>query len=393
VTDRNGADFGLGIPAEMVADVFEWEALAFDVPDALRRVTVAHVGPVDGAAIARGVMAPLGWCWSLRGGKYGAFKPSDDDAQPAEDAELDGESIAGNLGRGSAIPNQSIRYRTALDAVDLQLRRDPLTGKYAAEKRIKSSDTGALYRNGDSVLTLDAPYVTGEGSVEDIRRHWAPIFKWLGRRHFLVSGLRVLQSVGLELWPGSRVRITHPWLVSQLGSYGVTSARGIVLSVSQNWAGGSTTIDLLVTQPPGQGERIAAPEASAYAYDPAGPAIYCDTDHRGIAGGHNDLTAFVRPSWASGTGDADVLVRQYARGQLVQTLTGTVSGVDLDAGRIDLDAALSGGTWLRDCDSIITVTGYATQSATWPALTFVPIADSAGQVDGAAANAVKWSDI
>ena len=86
-------------------------------------------------------------------------------------------------------------------------------------------------------------------------------------------------------------------------------------------------------------------------------------------------------------------MRQYARGQLVQTLTGTVSGVDLDAGRIDLDAALAGGTWLRDCDSIITVTGYATQSATWPALTFVPIADSAGQVDGAAANAVKWSDI
>ena len=135
-----------------------------------------------------------------------------------------------------------------------------------------------------------------------------------------------------------------------------------MLEVSQDWAGGSTTIDLLVTQPPGQGERIAAPEASAYAYDPAGPAI-CDTDHRGIAGGHS-LTAFVRPSWASGTATRTCWCA-HTRGQLVQTLTGTVSGVDLDAGRIDLDAALTGGTWLRDCDSIITVTGYATQSASW----------------------------
>jgi len=393
VTDRNGADFGLGIPAEMVADVFDWEALAFDVPAALRRVTVAHAGPVNGDAITRGIMAPLGWCWSLRGGKYGAFKPSDDDAQPAEDAELDGESIAGNLGRGSSIPNQNIRYRTALDAVDLKLRRDPLTGAYKFEERIKSADAGALYRAGDSVLTLDAPYVTGEGTVEDVRRHWAPIFKWLARRHFLVSGLRVLQSVGLNLWPGSRVRITHPWLVSQLGAYGVTSARGIVLSVSQDWAGGATTIDLLVTQPPGQGERIAAPEASAYAYVPGAPAIYCDTDFRGISGGHNDLTAFARPSWASGTGDADIIVRQYARGQLVQVLEGTVTAVDLEAGRLDLAAPVIGGDWLRDCDSIITVREFSTQGATWPALTFAPIADETGQVAGTADNAVKWSDI
>ena len=393
VTDRNGADFGLGIPAEMVADVFEWEALAFDVPTELRRCTIAHLGPVSGDAIARGIMAPLGWSWSLRNGKYGAFKPSDNDAEASEDAVLDEESIAGTLGRGSFLPQQNIRYRTALDAVELKFRRDPLTGEYRAEETIRSTDAGALYRTGASVMQLDAPYLTGEATVQAVRNHWNPIFKWLAKRHFYVSGLRVLQSTGLNLWPGSRVRITHPWLVSQLGAYGVTSARGIVISVAQNWAKGTTSIDLLVTQPPGQGERIAAPEASAYAYDAAGPAIYCDTDFRGIAGGHNDLTAFVKPDWASGTGDADIQVRQYARGKIVQTLTGTVTGVDPEAGRIDLDAPLTGGTWLRDCDSLITVTGFATQTATWPALTFVPIANPIGEVSGSLDNAVKWSDI
>ena len=126
-------------------------------------------------------MAP--WAGAGRCAAASMEHSSPDDDAGGGRRRLDGESMADNLGRLLCHPDRSIRYRTALDAVDLQLRRDPLTGKYAAEKRIKSSDAGALYRNGDSVLTLAAPYVTGEGSVEDIRRHWAPIFKWLGRRH------------------------------------------------------------------------------------------------------------------------------------------------------------------------------------------------------------------
>jgi hypothetical protein len=84
---------------------------------------------------------------------------------------------------------------------------------------------------------------------------------------------------------------------------------------------------------------------------------------------------------------------QYARGQLVQTLSATISGVDLDAGRLDLAGPVTGGTWLRDCDSLIVLKGYATQSATWPADTFAPIANESGEVNGSTANAVKWSDI
>jgi hypothetical protein len=393
LSDTKNADFGLGIPAEMVADVADWRALALDLPPELSAVTIAHIGPVPGDAVLAGIMRPLGWAWSLRGGKYGAFKPSDADANPADDATLSAETLVGSIGGGTSTPAQALRYRTALDAVELKFRRDPWTQEYVAEEVITSTDPGRLYRNGDSRLTIDAPYVTAAAKVENVRRHWSPIFKWLAKRHFLVTGLKVLQSVGVNLWPGSRVRITHPWLVSQLGTYGVTAARGIVVSVAQDWSNATTSIDLLVTQPPGQGERIAAPEASAWAYDAVGPSIYCDTDFRRIGAGHNDLAAFEQPSWAGGTGSPTVRILQYSRGQLVQTLSAEVSGVDLLAGRLDLAAAPTGGTWLRDCDSLIVLDGFATQGASWPAEAFAPIANEAGEVSGSTANAVKWSDI
>ena len=392
-TDTKSADFGLGIPAEMVADVSDWQALAYDLPPELAQVTIAHVGPVSADAVLAGIMRPLGWSWSLRGGKYSAFKPSDADTESADDATLSAENIVGSIGGGTSTPAQSLRYRTALDSISLKMRRDPWTGKHWQEETLTSTDAGRFYRAGDSVLTIDAPYLTGAAMLQTVKNHWSPIFKWLARRHFTVSGLKVMQSVGVNLWPGSRVRITHPWLVSQLGAYGVTAARGIVLAVSQDWKNATTSIDLLVTQPPGQGERIAAPEASAWAYDAGAPAIFCDTDFRRIGAGHNDLTAFEKPAWAGGTGAPDVTVLQYARGQLVQTLSATVSGVDLDAGRLDLSGPVSGGTWLRDCDSLIVLKGYASQSATWPADTFAPIANEAGEVNGSTANAVKWSDI
>lgn len=392
ITDRKAADFGLGIPAEMVAPVAEWEQLAFDLPAEMANVTVAEIGPVSGDDVLRGIMQPLGWSWSLRGGQYGAFKPSDADAAGAEDAVLDGESMAGSLGAGSGIPSQNIRYRTALDAIQLKLRRDPWRKTYKQETRIRSTDAGAFYRSGASVLTLEAPYLTGDAFDSDVRAHWSPIFKWLAKRHFLVRGLKVLQSVGANLWPGSRVRITHPWLVSQLGTYGVTNARGIVLAVQQDWPRAQTTIDLLVTQPPGQGERIAAPEANAWAFDSGTNKIYCAADFRQTGNDHHDVAAFERPSWASGTGGLDVLILQYARGQLVQTLTGTVQDVDAVADTITLDAAPVGGTWLRDCETFIVPKPFATQTATWPATTFNPIAAEDGTVNGVAANAVKWSD-
>jgi hypothetical protein len=392
-TDTKSADFGLGIPAEMVAEPSEWQALAYDLAPELAQVTIAQVGPVSADAVLMGIMRPLGWAWSLRGGKYGAFKPSDNDATSTEDATLSAETIVGSLGGGTSTPSQSLRYRTALDAVELKMRRDPWTGKHWQEETLRSTDAGRFYRSGDSVLTVDAPYLTSDATLQAVKNHWSPIFKWLARRHFMVTGLKVLQSVGVNLWPGSRVRITHPWLVSQLGEYGVTSARGIVTAVSQDWQSATTAIDLLVTQPPGQGERIAAPEASAWAYDAGAPAIFCDTDFRRIGAGHNDLAAFEQPAWAGGTGSPDVNIFQYARGQLVQTLSATVSGVDLEGGRLDLSGPVTGGTWLRDCDSLIVLKGYATQGATWPADTFAPIANEDGEVDGSTANAVKWSDI
>ena len=391
VVDNDGADFGLGIPSDLVQPRYRWEQQLGGLEDPLlAAVRVAHIGPVQAEDMIRGLTQPLGWCWSLDGGQYGVFCPWDTLSPSDATVTLTQEDMAGNPTRPQgSIPSQSIRYRSPIDGVKIQERVNPWTGEYRHEREIGSTDRGGRYRTGEAILQIGAPYHENPPWF----KRWRRGFDWWSRRHFEVRGLQVNRLKGQDLWPGTVVRITDPWLVSQLGVYGVTGGVGIVTSTTRNYARDQYTIDLLVQEPPRSGYRILAPEAKAYKYDSGTFTLTCEKDCQGVGGGHIDVAAFAKPSWAaSADAGADIQVCQYIRGHLYQTLTGTISSVDTAANTITLTGALSGGVYYRDMDTIILLRDFANQSAAWVKEVFAPITDENGAVNGSTTDAVDFND-
>ncbi len=376
VLDADRADFGLAIPQGLVAPRYVWEQLvgSLEVPE-MAAVRVAHIGPVNADDLLAGLMRPLGWCWSLDGGQYGMFCPWDQLTPSDATLTLNADDFADRT------PNQDIRHRLPLDRVKIRERLNPYTGDFRRELDLKATDRGARYRSGDSTIDVDAPYHEGIGW----HRRWDRGFEWWSRRHFAVRGLNLTRLKGQDCWPGTVVRITDPWLVSQTGAYGVTSAVGVVTRASRDYENDRYQVDLIVQEPPAGGYRILAPEAMAYEWDESSKVLTCFKDFRGIGGGHRDVAPFKQPDWSTSAAQgADIKALQYIRGHLYQTLTNTIDSIDIEAGKLTMTGSWSGGTYYRDMETIVLLREAANQSAAWCHEVFSVIGDKSGQSGGEA---------
>lgn len=388
--DTEVADLGLAIPHELVADPDVWKEAVEVLPPALYTVIVASVGAIQADALLRGLTQGSGLCWGLRDGKYGIFDPWQPSSTTDFDATL-GQAQMLRVG-GDGFTQVDLRALAPIDVVKASVR-EKLTnpGSYVADYEVRASDRGAKFRTTGAEHSVSMPWHQARREVRlALESRWDLGFVWWSRRHFIARGIRIGRIPGQDLYPGSRVLVTDPWMVSQAGDYGVTNQPALVLSVSCDHDSEIYTIDLLVYEAPEIGQRVMAPEARVVAYDSATYTLQCLPDFRGAGGAHNDLSAFVKPSWASGlTGDLAIQVRQGTRFDPTKydTLTGSVSSIDLDACTITLTGALSGGTWRRDAIKIITIRPYANQ-VEWARRVFYPIATEAGTVNGSAANVV-----
>lgn len=390
--DVEVAELGLGIPSSMIAERSAWRTVADAVPSGVRRAKVVSVDPVDAEEMLMSLLAPAGACISLRGGQYGVLVPWLESGIPTDiDATIDEDAYLAS----DDWPDQDVRPFAPIDRVQYKLDRDPWTGEYSIEREFASKDRGARYRSGGVLHEIDAPF-HGRNAETFLAQYWRRGLDWWARRHFAVRGLQLRRQIGQDLWPGSRVKLTDPRLVAPSGTYGVTAALALVTAVRRDLARDITEVDLLVYEKPATGFKWLAGDVRVVAYDSDGHVLHCLTDWRSLGFGHNDLAFLARPDWtSSSTGTPKVRIYQGHRRDPAawDTLTATVSSVDLDAGTITLSGAPSGGTWLRDAIHVLVLDDYTAQDVGgWVREAFAWVANKAGEVDGSTANASKWTE-
>lgn len=399
--DADIETMGLAIPSSMIAGVSTWtdaEAPLTGIKESLRygKVVIAH--PESSADILQGILAPRGWAWSLRGGKYGVFNP---DALVTP-ADVDKVITVEHYHNPSMKPTmQRRRAFGAFGSVNLDASRHPLEGDMQYTRKFTSADPAARFLASGVVHDVSAPSLLSPDNVptsgdgwdwarwgSDFDMRWSELATFWARAHIPVR-LTMHARDAADLWPGSKVMLTDASIFDPYTrSYGVTGLTGYVTERDVDVTDESTTIDVLLHASSSYGIRMYGPSARAWAYDPnlggSGYRLMVSDDYRDFRGNDFDVDRFVEAANTSHGGAALVEVFQYDRTGWTGGIYGTIASITQSAGTcsINLTGALSGGTYYRDKDSIVVLRNWAAQSAAWVLAQHAPICDDAGEVGG-----------
>ena len=397
VKDYETHPMGLAIPSSVVQSPAEWRKEESKLDAKLRKAKLAYVGQVSAEDAMLGLMQPLGLCFHMRGGKIGIFNPWDLLGPGDAAIDITAEAYSSGPNPARARPKQNLRVYSPIDTLKLDWSWDPLQAATQYETIMHSIDPGRRYRGTQVEHSVEAPglrIVNTSDWSPPLREHWRRGFEWWSRRHFKIN-VKLQRAKGQYCWPGTIVRYTDSWVVNPDGTYGVTNHVGFVTRVSHDCDAEESKVEILVQDTGAEGFRFYSPSARVFHYDPTNYVLYCHDDWLGIGYGHNDLSWFVEPSWSSLGGDADIELFQYNGSTWTRGIYGTVSSVNAVEGEayIQLDGALTGGTFYNQMNTIAVIREAANQGAAWVTGLFAPIANEDGEVDGDTANAVKFNGV
>ena len=406
--DLEIADLGLAIPASMVdwsSFVAAAEALPGGKGGPLARTRLAYVGPFDSQQAIADIIGPRGWCFSLRGGRYGIFARSTPlDAADAE-VTISPADIAGDP--DELPPYESVDFRPLepLDLVTVTYGGRNQLGDGGDEKTatIKARDPRAQQRRGNATLDVDGRSLLADGSwLHDFRELWGEqLSRFYGEPHALVR-VKVKGNKARDLWPGTIVRYTSPWPATREGAYGMTARVGRVVSVSRNLQTLAAEVEILVaagdTTTTGRRfapiARLVDGHATVEARHDAGARkVYCYADAFGRGGSASDVAAFAEPAWL-GVGGA-MLARVWQSWDGVtweQTASFEVESVDTAEHSITYAADSLTGTLWETRYAVLLPAKYEEQAgASWPTALFGVVAGSDGKFGVGDLPAYPWS--
>lgn len=383
--DNMNAGLGLAIPKDLVQGAVAMrEAFASILPDGaadeLNRIRIAWFGTLQAEEMLQSITQPRRLALGLDGRQYGVFGFAPFSANQADYAIGEGD-LSGSAGEPtSVIPSQEMQVTGSIDRVEMAYRYDPAKENTRLEHRGNAQDANASTRTGDRVHKIKdyglPPLGLGLGAWTDAwRKLWLlddGACGFYAKSHFAVTSLRVRRELGQDLFPGSKVRITNPWLVDPSGSYGVTNHPGVVLEADHELDGVATVVKVLLFAEGGLTFfPHYAPVAKMNRWDSGTNIAYTLEDFRQINDPNiNDLTGFSKPSWATGAGAGMVVRAYYWDGQtdalgspvLTKGPTNTIQSVDTAGRTITMTGAWS-STMRRDWDVFIVPEAYDSQVA------------------------------
>lgn len=380
--DREVADLGLCVPAEMV-DWDSFEAAAEALPGgragALSRCRIAKVGPFDSQELIERILAPRGWCFSLAGGRYGLFARSVPLDYDAVEVTLTQADVAGDPDEVPPSESVDLRPLEPVDLVSVRYGASPWddAGR-ERELQVKARDPRAQVRRGNAKVDVDGSTLLPTGG-------WAPQFielwgdqlaRFYGEPHALVR-VSIKGDVGRDLWPGTIVAYTSPWPATRTGAYGMTSRVGRVVSTERDLQTLAVRCEILVegTDPLllrrfGPIARLVDDHATVEErHDAAARTVYCYADAFGRGGSAKDVEGFAEPSWSTVGGAAVVHVWQSWDGLTwEQTASFEVESVSAANDSITYKSSpgLTGTIW-ESRFGVVVLAPYDDQTAsTWP---------------------------
>lgn len=389
VRDGEVPALGLGIPANRVHPPATWadEAALVD-DDAILDVKVAFPPGFSSFDVIRALMQPIGWCWHLRGGRYGVWCPAH--SLTLEDAEV----VLNRSVKAAEYPDEGerremgneLRKWAPIDKWAIDYNAAAGDGKPTQKLDLNSPDKGLRYRPGGVKETVPALFhrrAQFSTRVDVLSRWWA-------RRHFEVKNYPVSRYVGEQCHFGTVVRITDPELADVLGQYGVTNRLGIVTSKRLDLGAMSTMLDVLVIADRTNTPRVHGPSGRALAYDSTTGRLYLEDDWTGVGSdGWSDAARFTEPTYAAMTaigGNLRIAAWQFDGSTTSLTWSADVTGYNADeSGSHYLTVTNPSGTFYRDMDTIIVPAAWGSQPLeSWPRAILGAVSDSAGEFNNGA---------
>lgn len=405
--DMELADLGLGIPADLV-DWSSFVAAADALPGGkggpLNRTRLAYVGPFDSQQAIQDIITPRGWCFSLRGGRYGLFARSTPLDPANVDVVISPSDIAGEP--DELPPSESVDFRPLepLDLVTVTYGRNQL-GDGGDEKTatIRARDPRAQQRRGNATVDVDGRSLLPGGQwMSDFRALWGDeLARFYGEPHALVT-VRVKGDKARDLWPGAVVRYTSPWPATRAGAYGMTAQVGRVVSVSRNLQTLAATCEILIAagDTTTNGRRFAPlarlvdGHATVEARHNAGTrTLTCYADAWGRGGSVSDVAAFTEPAWLGVGGEH--LVNAWASWDGLtweQVASFEVSAVDTATNTLTYSTGTLTGSIPERRYVVLVPAPWDDQSASsWPRTLFGVVAGSDGKFGAGNVAAYPWS--
>jgi hypothetical protein len=320
--DLEVADLGLCIPQSMV----DWQSFvdaADSLPGAkggpLNRTRLAYIGPFDSQECIESILAPRGWCFSLRDGQYGIFGrhvPLD-----VEDVEvaLDETHVAADPDATPPAERVDFRPLEPVDLVTVKYGESKLGGdSRAGEMTVKARDPRAAARKGNAAVEVDGtslvpphPGAQNPPWADDFKSLWGDhLARFYGEPHALVT-VAIKGDTARDLWPGTIVSYSSDWPATRNGVYGMTSRVGRVVSTSLDSLTLAKTCEILVEGKDPLIQKRFGPIAALVndhttvetRYNAATRTLYCQADAFGRGGSATDVAAFAEPSWSTTGGN------------------------------------------------------------------------------------------
>lgn len=397
VRDAEHHSLGLAIPEEFVASVDDWNAERdlVDDEDALR-VKVAFSTGYQAEDVLRSLMQPVGWCWHLRGGRFGVFCPAHSVTQADVEVSLDRSVKAAEYGKATSDSNE-IRAFAPIDKFTIDYNWAPFQNKTTLKAEQAARDSGYRYRPGAVEHKMighhHRPQLGGwYKRVALLSTFWA-------QRHFIVRGWPVhLVNPGRTIWPGTVVRLTDPTLTDPAGNYQISNRIGFVLGTHTDLASGKKLLDILVLAQSSSNPRLHAPSARGIGYDTSARRLYLEDNWLDAETSALDASFMEEPDYVGITpfgGDMILVCKQWDGDTWAETLRGEVEAIGTTPGASYVQFASGSvtGTYLRDQDCIVVPDTYDDQNAgEWPQQIYGVIADEDGEFDsgGGLGPGYKW---
>jgi len=383
--DAEEADFGLAIPASFVQSPESFRQERLKLKGTFARCNLYNIGPINAEDLFKDIFNIRGMAWSLHGNQFGIFSLFDPVDFNDVDIVIGIEDIVGNpTNPEGQWPSQDVRVLSPLASVKLDYFFNPLQDDLEKQFIYKSVDKGKWYRHRTVDYPIESRSLPKSGWEEGFRDLWDRGFDFWQRQHFTVT-YDLHRIKGNKCWPGTKVVVTDPRLISKAGAYGVTAFTGVVIEVERRpkskTGEAMSTVTIFI-----HGEaaipRFYAPMARAKinGHDSANGRILLEDDFLDIGGNQLDVRAFDEPSWSPFGGDADVAVYQWDRVTWNFRGNVTISSVNIAAGDsyLVLDGPL-GFTYFDKMDTIIVMTEHGTQGGAWVRALFAPTGDENGK--------------
>ena len=379
------ASLGLGIPNDWIASpaMFAGERDKLE-NDAITEVKIAFTAGYQAEDVARSLMGPVGWSWHFRDGQFGIWCPSDmltlTDATVALNTTV---RVERHGQAGTTRLRQQLRKWQPTDKFKIAADWKPYERTARNPFERLAPDPQMRYRPGEVTTSVLAHGMRGEG--DGLAERLLKMSRWYAMRHFEVTAYAVAGvRPGLDLWPGTIVRLTDRELLDPSSGYGVTNRIAIVTGTQRTFGDDTLgmTVDLLVIGSNTSTPRINAAVAQAWGHDSGARTIDLKTNWASVQGDGTwtDSAAFIEPDYTGGAvfgGNALIECWQWDGNSWALGMTADVVSVTSTT----ISYSSSSGTYHRDKDTWVVMRPTAYAQGAWVDALYSPIGDAAGEWD------------